>query len=92
MERFYSNDLKCQVQQVQKRTAKKLFYAGVNIYLQSSNMRFDNFWQKPMPIDKSQLGYKDTFDRICNCYKYYNCDCERGYYIRFYVKVTDLQN
>jgi hypothetical protein len=92
MERFYSNDLQCEVQQIQKRTARKLYDAGKTIYLHPCNMRFDNAWQTPMPANRNQKTYDWTFDILCDDYKYYNCDYERGYYIRFYVKVTDLQN
>lgn len=92
MEKFYSYDLKCEVQQIQKRTARNLFNAGCTIYLLPANMRFDNFWQKPMPTDNTCIGYRETFDNVCATYAFYQCDCERGYYPRFYVKVTDLQN
>lgn len=92
MERFYSRDLQCEVQQIQVRTARNLFNDGCTIYLQSSNMAFDNFWQKPIDINRSRLGYKETFETICNNFRYYNCSNEQGNYIHYYVKVTDLQN
>lgn len=88
MERFYSHDLKCMIQQIQKRTAKKLFEAGKEIFLHSSNMRFDNMWQHPMPAQKngySFVGY--SFEQICDSYECYNCDNERGRYIHFFVKL-----
>jgi len=87
MQKFYSHDLKCEVKQVQKRTARKLFDDGRTIYLHASNMMFDNMWQHPMPCEKngySFVGY--TFDQICDSYATYNCDSERGRYIKFYVK------
>ena len=92
MERFYSRDLQCEVQQIQVRTARNLFNDGCTIYLQSSNMAFDNFWQKPIDINRSQLGYKETFETICNNFRYYNCSNEQGNYIHYYVKVSDLKN
>lgn len=85
---FYSHDLKCRVKQISKRTARKLWDDGREIYFQSSNMRFDNVWQSPMPASKdgnSFVGY--SFDLICCNYKSYNCDNERGKYIHFFIKV-----
>ena len=84
---FYSHDLKCRVKQISKRTARKLWDDGREIYLHSSNMRFDNMWQHPMPACKdgySFVGY--TFDQVCSSYETYNCDNERGRYIHFFVK------
>jgi len=86
METFYSTHLKCCVRQIQKRTARKLFYEGETIYLQSSNLHFDNIWQFACDINKSRASYGETFDTICNAWVYYNCDNERGKYIHFYVK------
>lgn len=84
---FYSHDLKCRVKQISKRTARKLWDEGREIYFHSSNMMFDNMWQHPMPASKDGytfVGY--TFDLVCADYKYYNCDNERGKYIHFFVK------
>lgn len=83
---FYSHDLKCMVQQVTKPTARKMYESGKTVYLHSSNMRFDNMWQHPMPAQKdgySFVGY--TFDQVCSSYKTYNRDNERGRYIHFFV-------
>ena len=84
---FYSHDLKCRVKQISKRTARKLWDEGREIYLHSSNMRFDNMWQHLMPAGKdyySFVGY--TFDQVCSSYETFNCDNERGRYIHFFVK------
>ena len=84
---FYSHYLECRIKQISKRTARKLWDEGREIYLHSSNMMFDNVWQHPMPAGKdyySFVGY--TFDQVCSSYKCYNCDNERGRYIHFFVK------
>lgn len=87
MEKFYSSTLGCMVQQVQKRTARNMFHEGEVIYLCPCNMRFDNVWQKPFEISNvSGAWYGYTFDQLCNNYEHYNCDSERGRYVRFYVK------
>lgn len=83
---FYSNDLKCMVQQVTKPTARKMYESGKTVYFHPSNMRFDNMWQHPMPAQKdgySFVGY--TFDQVCSSFQTYNCDNERGRYIHFFV-------
>ena len=85
MERFYSHDKQCEVQQIQKRTARKLFNSGATIYLQPCNLTFDNFWSKPMAVDRKSIGLR-TFDGVCREFEFYNCDNERGQYPRFYVK------
>lgn len=87
MEKFYSSTMGTMMQQVQKRTARKLFQEGETIYLLPCNMRFDSVWQSPLAISNDvsrSLGY--TFDQLCNNYEHYNCDSERGRYVRFYVK------
>lgn len=92
MERFFSHDLKCNVQQIQKRTARKLYNDGVTIYLHPSKMRFDNAWQSPMPANKNQNTSNWTFDLLCADYKYYNCDNERGKTVHFFVDVNELHS
>ena len=87
MEKFYSSTAGTMMQQVQKRTARKMFHEGEAIYLCSCNMHFDSAWQTPIVISKEvgkSLGY--TFDQLCDNYEYYNCDSERGRYAHFYVK------
>lgn len=74
---------------VSKRKAKTLFLAGVTVFIQSSNMRFDNIWQYPCPISKDK-SFTDNFDYLVNDYEYYNCDNERGRYAKLYVSVKDV--
>lgn len=87
MEKFYSHDLKCMVQQICKRTARKLFNEGKDIYFLSSKMRFDNVWMPPMCAQKDGFSFSDySFDQICHFYEIYNCDNYRGRYTHFFVK------
>jgi len=83
---FYSNVLKCRVKSIQKRTARKLYEFGVQIYLHPCKMRFDNPWQPPLPYRLGEYDDNRSFDEICNAFRYYNCDSERGKYIHFFVK------
>ena len=84
MEKIHSQRLARDFQQIQKRTARKLYNEGKYIYLQSSNMPFDSMFQRPCIINKKQT--EREFDDICNEFEYYNCDKERGKWIRFYVQ------
>ena len=93
MENFYSGTFKCTIQQINKKAAKKYFEAGKAIFLQSSNMRFDNFWQSPCEVKKDSIShfYGSSFEAFCNEYKYYNCDSERGSYIHFFIRENDIE-
>lgn len=92
MEKFYSETLGKTVQQISIRKARKLYEKNVELFLTASNMRFDNSWTRPMPLQKSRRYERDTFDGICSEFRYYNCDNLRGKYIRFYVAEKDLKN
>ena len=93
MEKFYSYKFKCMIQQINKTAAKKYFDAGKAIFLQSSNMRFENVWQSPCEVTKERIVsyYDSSFEAFCNEYTYYNCDSERGKYIRFFIRENDLE-
>ena len=92
MEKFYSHDLECMVQQINKTAAKKRFENGETIFLQSSKMLFDNVWQSAFPINIGEVKHLgETLETICNSYLYYNCDKERGKYIHFFVRVEDTK-
>ena len=93
MEKFYSGTFKCTIQQINKKAAKKYFEAGKAIFLQSSNMRFDNFWQSPCEVTKERIVsyYDSSFEAFCNEFKYYNCDSERGSYIHFFIRENDIE-
>lgn len=90
MKLFYSHDLKCMIQQINKTAAKKYFEDGKKIFLQSSKMCFNNVWQSAIEVSKEDLTYKETFETLINGYKYYNCDSYRGKYIHFFIKESDL--
>lgn len=92
MEKFYSHTFKCMIQQINKKAAKKYFEAGKEIFLQSSNMIFDNFWQSPCSLTKERIDhfYNASFESFCNEYTYYNCDSERGKYIRFFIRENEF--
>jgi hypothetical protein len=54
-------------------------------------MMFDNVWQHPMPALKDGYSFVGhTFDTVCDSYETYNCDSERGRYIKFYIKNSEV--
>jgi hypothetical protein len=73
-----------EVKQVNKTTAKKLYDSGKTIYLNAANMRLNNCWTSPMPLDNS-AGEK--FKTMINEYEYYNCCNERGTYANFFTEL-----
>lgn len=86
---FYSHKLKCEVRQINARTAKKLFENGKGIFFQSSNMTFDNVWHTPFFFN-IECSNDQSFETLCNSYRYYNCDNYRGKYINYFVRVSDF--
>ena len=85
------------IKQISKIAAKKLFDAGIEIFLQSSNYYPFGVWQSicPIKIETDKLSYHfshNQFDVVTNEYRYYNCDSERGKYIHFYQKIFTANN
>lgn len=75
------------VRQITKQTAKKNYYAGKTIFVLPCNMKVNNFWMSPCPINKNEDVYDSSFDTQLANYVYYNCDKERGKYPIFFAEV-----
>lgn len=82
------------IEQVQKRTAKKLFDAGEDIYIQSSNFHPFGVWSQCIEINNKwsqciEVNNKEDklFDSIVNSFEFYNCNSEAGYYTTFYKRI-----
>ena len=78
------------VNQISKAKARKLFNAGTEIFLQSSNMHPFGVWQSLCPIkydEQEADNTVDQFDFLVNSFQWYNCDNERGKYAHFYSKI-----
>ena len=85
-EAFYSSSLKCRMKQIDKRVARKAYDAGYTIWLQPSNLIFDNVWHYPASVSKNGYSYSGyTFEQVCNYYQAFNCDAQRGRYIHFFI-------
>lgn len=75
---------KKQVKQVNKTLAKKLYDNGKEIFLNSCNMRLNNMWTSPMPLNNSN---EEKFESVVNSFEYYNCCNERGKYANFFTEI-----
>lgn len=78
--------------QVNIKMAEKAYNEGKQLWLLPCNIRINNAWQHPMPLDRKSIednAFKcgSTFSQIVNEFKYYNCDNERGKYPIFFVEV-----
>lgn len=68
---------------VQRRTAKRLFEEGNEVFITPHKMRFSAQWNPPHSIT---AGSESKFDDIVNSFIYYQCNTETGKYPSFYVK------
>lgn len=73
---------------VQRRTAKRLFEEGKDIFITPHKMRFSTQWNPPYSIKAGRSESK--FDDIVNNFVYYQCNTETGKYPSFYVKSETL--
>ena len=76
------------MKQIDKRVARKLFSKGCEVWITASNMRPQDGILLNATIYRGTAFFGISFDRICNCFTYYNCDNVRGRYPRFYVEET----
>lgn len=72
---------------VQRRTAKRLFEEGNEVFITPHKMRFSAQWNPPRSIT---AGSESKFDDIVNSFIYYQCNTETGKYLSFYVKSETL--
>jgi len=84
METFFSNRLLSTMQQVNAVKAKRLFNNGVTVFLQSSNMKFENVWSSAYDIN---IKCGCSFEQLINSFSTYNCDKERGKRIHYYIQI-----
>ena len=80
---FY--DGKTNWQQVQKRTAAKLFAQGEELVFCPCNFVPFGFWSCGILVEGSEDTERD-FNKAVNSFEYYNCSSETGLYTTFYKK------
>jgi hypothetical protein len=76
---------------IQKRTARRLFNAGLSITVCPNKYNvYNEFWCCKDTINKSETDL--SFDQFINAFEYYNCNNELGRYTAFYTEksVYDL--
>ncbi len=71
---------------VSKAKAKKLYEANNTIMLCPSKLYPLGMIYQGLDVKKENRSeYEGTsFEYVCEDFKWYNCDCEMGYYIHFY--------
>ena len=69
---------------VQRRTAKRLFEEGKDVFLTPHKLRFDTRFNPPSSIKTLHGKYK--FDDIVGDFEYYNCNKDTGKYTSFYAR------
>lgn len=79
---------------VSKMAAEKMYNVGYPVYVMASNMIFENPWVAPYRIKKQDIEENpftmgSSFREIVSDFMYYNCDQERGRYVKYYVKYND---
>lgn len=68
---------------ISKTEARKIYNQGRNVYLCPVHMRLDSPWNG-LPYINNKEDMRATFnDRICQ-YEIYNCDGERGQYLKYF--------
>lgn len=68
---------------INKTEARKIYNQGRNVYLCPVHMRLDSPWMG-IPYINNKKDMRATFnDRICQ-YEIYNCDSERGQYLKYF--------
>lgn len=74
------------LQQIQKRTAKKMYENGETVYLQTRNFSPFGVWSQCFDVDKERSA-NESFDSVINAFEYYNCNSESGLYTTFYKRI-----
>lgn len=89
MRRYYFTINGKRSKRVQKRTAKRLYEAGKDVYFIPCNCNPENrFFSLGIWENKRLDGQYESFEKLCNGFSFYNCnDAETGKYIAFYAEV-----
>ena len=82
MENFYSQRFK----RVNVAKARRLFNEGKTVYMCANKCAFDSQYFGACAFNKDSC----SFDNVCNEFRYYNCDRERGKHIRFFVDENNV--
>ena len=87
MNKYYGN-----LKRINKTTAKKLYYAGVDVLFIPCKLNPENnFYYLGIWENKDLAGQYKDFETLCNYFTWYNCRPDTGAYIAFYIKPEDLK-
>ena len=76
-----------ELKQVQKRTAKKLYNAGIDVlFIPCKCNPYNTIINLGIWQNRNDWGQYKNFDILYNAYQNYNCNFETGTYIHFYIK------
>lgn len=73
--------------QVQKRTAKKIYEEGKDVYFIPCKMNSNSPCSLGMIQNRDLWGQYRTFEQLCENYWVYNCNHETGLYPHFYIEI-----
>lgn len=75
------------MKRVEKRTAKKLFNAGKQIYAIPCRLNINSVWVSFIPLHSSK-----DFDKQVNEIEFYNCSYMTGRYLHYYINEETMES
>lgn len=79
------------LKRINKTLAWRLYDAGYDVYACPCKMNPEShFWPVGVWGNKKKGGDFRDFITFWNCFTYYNCNNETGYYLSYYIK-KDIQ-
>lgn len=87
----YDNMYDTYIMRIDKKRARSCYNMGLPVMFCPVNMQPAGVWHIGVYIDPAHGESEDTFDSRLNCFEYYNCNYEYGYYTAFYVPVMEYK-
>lgn len=75
------------MRKIEKRTAKKLFNAGKQIYAIPCRLNTNSLWISPIPLRNTK-----DFDKQVDEIAFYNCSYETGRYLHYYINEETMES
>lgn len=75
------------MKRIEKRTAKKLFNGGKQIYAIPCRLNINSWWTTFMPLNNAK-----DFDKQVNEIEFYNCSYETGRYLHYYINEETIES
>lgn len=75
---------------IPKNKARAAYNNGLTVVFTPCKLQPFNVWGLSMDINKHNINCNNIdFNKLCNEYKYYNCNNGAGEYIAFYIPVKN---